>query len=271
MVGLLRKIPALAILTLMLTTPTGVWGADPSPEILSIAVDPCTQPLAEELAYAYSTKTGTKFQIVQGKCKVGVDAARSGEALMGMTTQNIADLEPGLTKTVIAKAPIVFIVNSDNPIDSLTYAQLQKIMSGDIDNWKQLGGMDEDIHHVMFEPCVKETVAAQVLDAPAYSNLRMLAPEVKWNAVKDTNRMVERHKGAIGQQIYGYESKKVKVLAIDGMLPDAGNVPSKYRTYEDYNIIVKGAPAGRVADFIAFAKGPEGQKIAEEMKHIPVR
>lgn len=245
--------------------------ADAAREVIKISVDPCTQPLAEELAYAFSTRTKTKFQISQGKCKIGVDSARNEEATMGMTTQNITELEPGLTKTVIAKAPIVFIVNKGNPVSNLTSKQLHDILNGDIENWKQVGGKDEEIHNVMLEPCVKETVARQILDAPGYPDVKMLVPDVKFNAVKDTNKSVERHEGAIGQQIYGYESNNVKVLTIDGMLPTAGMVPAKYKLYEDYNIITKGEPKGAAAEFIKFALSAEGRKIAENLKHIPVR
>ncbi|MDH4099204.1 MAG: substrate-binding domain-containing protein [Nitrospirota bacterium] len=267
--NLLAGIAALLLVAVPFSGPA--MAADAAKEVIKISVDPCTQPLAEELAYAFSTKTKTKFQITQGKCKIGVDAARNEEATMGMTTQNIAELEPGLTKTVIAKAPIVFIVNRDNPVSNLTSKQLHDILNGDVENWKQVGGKDEEIHNVMLEPCVKETVARQMLDAPGYPDVKMLVPDVKFNAVKDTNKSVERHAGAIGQQIYGYESKNVKVLTIDGMLPTPGLVPAKYRLYEDYNIITKGEPKGAASEFIKFALSPEGQKIAEGLKHIPVK
>ena len=39
----------------------------------------------------------------------------------------------------------VFITHKDNPVDSLTVDQIQKIYSGQITNWKDVGGRDEAI------------------------------------------------------------------------------------------------------------------------------
>ncbi|MBR5937956.1 MAG: substrate-binding domain-containing protein [Clostridiales bacterium] len=48
-------------------------------------------------------------------------------------------------KEVIAKDALVFIVNKDNPVDSLTADQVKKIYKGEIKNWKEVGGRDEKI------------------------------------------------------------------------------------------------------------------------------
>ena len=40
---------------------------------------------------------------------------------------------------------LVFVVNADNPVDSLTTEQIQKIYTGEITNWSEVGGDDLDI------------------------------------------------------------------------------------------------------------------------------
>ena len=39
----------------------------------------------------------------------------------------------------------VFITHKDNPVDNLTIEEIQKIYSGQITNWKEVGGNDEKI------------------------------------------------------------------------------------------------------------------------------
>ncbi|GHV31075.1 hypothetical protein FACS1894177_04830 [Bacteroidia bacterium] len=47
--------------------------------------------------------------------------------------------------TPIGKEAFVFFVNVRNPVDNLTIEQLQAIYSGEITNWKAVGGNDENI------------------------------------------------------------------------------------------------------------------------------
>ena len=37
------------------------------------------------------------------------------------------------------------MVNADNPVDSLTVEEIQKIYTGEITNWSQVGGEDREI------------------------------------------------------------------------------------------------------------------------------
>ena len=50
-----------------------------------------------------------------------------------------------LIETPIASDAFVFVVNIDNPVKSLTVNQIQKIYTGEITNWAQVGGTDEDM------------------------------------------------------------------------------------------------------------------------------
>ena len=45
----------------------------------------------------------------------------------------------------VVKEGFVFYVNSNNPVDSLSIEQIQKIYTGEITNWSEVGGNDEKI------------------------------------------------------------------------------------------------------------------------------
>lgn len=240
-------------------------------DTITIAGDPCTVPLAEKLGEAFTKKTGTNVKVSSSGCMSGVFKVSSGEVNIGVSTQNMdaKALPPGTISTIIAKAPIVMIVNKANPVNNLTLAQLKGILSGKIKNWKVVGGKDMEIKNVMLQPCVMLTMSKQ---ASAYgSDLKKLAPEKKGNPVTGTNQMVESDAAAIGQQLYGYESGNVKVLTIDSYLPDEKSFPGKYGFYEDYNVVTNEAPSTAVKAFVDFAMGTEGQGIVSSMKHIRMK
>lgn len=50
-----------------------------------------------------------------------------------------------LERTAVAKDSYGFIVHKDNPVNNLTAEQLQKVYSGEITNWSELGGDNGDI------------------------------------------------------------------------------------------------------------------------------
>ena len=59
----------------------------------------------------------------------------------------LSELEEGdrWLLTPFATDALVFVVNQNNPVDNLTTEQVQKIYTGEITNWKEVGGEDLDI------------------------------------------------------------------------------------------------------------------------------
>ncbi len=255
-----------AAVSVFMFVSTGIAG-----DTITIGGDPCTVPLAEKLVEAFTKKSGIAINVASSSCSSGINKSVAGEVNIGVSTQNIdpKNLPVGATNIIIAKAPIVMVVNKANPVNNLSLSQLKDILSGKIKNWKEVGGKDMEIKNVMLQPCVTSTVAKQV--TPYGSDIKKLTPEKKGNPVTNTNLLIEANEEAMGLQIYGYESPNVKVLTIDGYLPDEKTFPAKYGFYEDYNVITKGEPSGAVKDFINFALSPEGQRIVASMKHIQAK
>jgi len=51
-----------------------------------------------------------------------------------------------LIETPIALDAFVFVINPDNPVESLTIEQIEDIYTGKITNWKEVGGNDSEIN-----------------------------------------------------------------------------------------------------------------------------
>lgn len=73
----------------------------------------------------------------------GITAVAEGRCDIGLSSRNLKDEEKerGLTETVIAYDGIAIIVNPENPVTDLTVEQITKIYTGEITNWKEVGGI----------------------------------------------------------------------------------------------------------------------------------
>lgn len=77
----------------------------------------------------------------------GIQAVLEGRCDIGLSSRNLKDeeKEQGLIETVLAYDGIAVIVNPENPIENLSMEDLGKIYTGEITNWKDLGGNDGEI------------------------------------------------------------------------------------------------------------------------------
>lgn len=238
---------------------------------LTVLGDPCTAPLAKKLGEAFTKKTGKHVKVDAEACAAGIYRASQGEVDIGVSTHEVvlSYLPEGTVNTVIAKAPTVVLVNKNNPVNDLTLQQLKDILAGKIRNWKEVGGNDMEIKNVLLQPCTTTIFSKSV--APFGKDIKRLNPEKPMNPVLGTNKMVESDEGAMGLQIYGYESTDVKVLTVDGYLPDEKTFPSRYKFYQDYNVIIRKDADSDTKAFVDFALSPEGQEVVASMKHIRVK
>ena len=264
---IVKKLVFIATLFCLISGVQGVMAA----EVVTILGDPCTAPLAQKLGAAFTKKTGKSVTIETSACAAGIYKASQGDVNVGVSTHEVvlAYLPEGTVNTVIAKAPTVVLVNRNNPVNDLKLQQLKGILSGKITNWKEVGGSDLEIKNVLLQPCT--TTIFSKRSAPFGKDIKRLTPEKPMNPVAGTNKLVEENEGAMGLQIYGYESPNVKVLTVDGYLPDEKTFPSKYDFYQDYNVVTREDANSDTKAFVDFAKSTEGQAIVASLKHIGVK
>ncbi len=77
----------------------------------------------------------------------GITAALEGRCDIGLSSRALKDDEKaqGLTETVLAYDGIAIIVNPANKVEDLTLEQIAKIYTGEVTNWKDVGGEDAEI------------------------------------------------------------------------------------------------------------------------------
>ena len=87
----------------------------------------------------FSRTTQSYRNLMAGETDLVLAAEPAPEVLSELTEQDRWLLTPFATDA------LVFVVNQDNPVDSLTVEEIQKIYTGEITNWSQVGGEDRDI------------------------------------------------------------------------------------------------------------------------------
>ena len=77
----------------------------------------------------------------------GITAVAEGRCDIGLSSRGLKDEEKaqGLTGTVLAYDGIAIIVHPDNPVADLDLDTIAKIYTGEITNWKDVGGNDAEI------------------------------------------------------------------------------------------------------------------------------
>lgn len=173
---------------------------------------------------------------------------------------------------------LVFIVNQDNPVDNLTTEQIQKIYSGEITNWSEVGG--DDVEIVPFqrnEEAGSQTAMKNLVmgDIPL-----MEAPtEYVSGAMGDLVEVVASYNdsaAAIGYTVYYYAhdmkmADGLKIIAVDGVQPNEETIRShEYPFINDSYVVI---PAGLADDAPAkvlydWLMSEEGQKLVAHEGYV---
>ena len=77
----------------------------------------------------------------------GIQAVSEGRCDIGLSSRALKDDEKasGLVETVVALDGIAIVVNPENPVSDLDIDTTAKIYTGEITNWKDVGGNDAEI------------------------------------------------------------------------------------------------------------------------------
>jgi len=150
----------------------------------------------------------------------GIEALLKGNAEIALVSRYLTEEEKtkGIVENVIANDGIVIIVNGENPITNLSRKQLADIYTGKIDNWKELGGIDEPI----------VVIGREYGSGTRDSFEKLLEIKGKSQCANECDSIgvvktkVELLEGAIGYVSLEsvQRNEGVKIVAIDHVLPD---------------------------------------------------
>ncbi len=182
--------------------------------------------------------------------------------------------------TPVCYDAFVFITHKDNVVENLTTEQIQKIYSGEITNWKEVGGKNQKIKAYQRE---ENSGSQTAMENMVMKGIPMLPP----NLIKVAAGMgmlveavgeYENSQSSIGYTYKYYidtlyKNENIKVLNVDGVSPEAENLRNKTYPFTTnyYGVIRKEDEQKIGGKFLEWMLSQEGQDCIEQAGYIPLK
>lgn len=220
-----------------------------------------------------STQTSYAFErLVNGEVDMVFMAHPSEEQMDNARRQEVE-----LTLTPIGREAFVFFVHKDNPVEELTVEEIQRIYAGEIINWKEVGGEDEEIRAFQ-RPEGSGSQSAlinfmgdtPIMDPPSKDIVSGMG-----GIIRETSNYQNRP-NAIGYSFRHFSEEmvqngKIKNIAVNGVLPTIENIQNEtYPIVANFFAITGKSQNPHLGDFIQWIQSEQGQGIVERSGYVPV-
>ncbi|MBC8066327.1 MAG: PstS family phosphate ABC transporter substrate-binding protein [Chlorobia bacterium] len=241
--------------------------------------------LNQRWAEAYGKKGAGSVDVTGGGSSIGINAfingvtdiCASSRPMRASEVQKARSRGSVVNEIPVALDGLAIAVNSKNSVDSLDMDQLRRIYVGQITNWNQVGGPNENI-----------TVFSRDANSGTYGFFQTnVLKNQNWGkgvrflpSTSEEAREVSRTEGGIAYGGVAYFKGKsgIKLIPIAAkkggtpIAPDETNVRGKkYPIWRYLYYYTNGAPRGDVKKFIDFALSTEGQKIVEQVGYFSLK
>jgi len=243
---------------------------------ISIAGSTTVQPISQEAANQFmKLNPNVQISVAGGGSGAGIKAAGTGAANIGESSRDITHAEyllyPTLNVFPIAKDSVAIVVNPTlSNVTNLTFLQVAQIYSGQITNWKQVGGPDHSIDLYTRE------AGSGTLDA--FNTFWMTPANLQIAGTASVKPSNGEMKTAVASDPYGiayislgFVDSSVKALSMANVQPTLANVLSG--TYTPQRVLIvftNGPPTALEMAFINFLTSSAGQKIVSDSGYIPI-
>lgn len=200
----------------------------------------------------------------------GIQAVAEGRCDIGLSSRDLKDDEKAnLEGTVVAIDGIAVIVNPANKVKDLSVEQIGKIYTGEITNWKEVGG--DDLPIVL----IGREAASGTRDS--FESITDTKDKCKYNqeltSTGDVIQTVSGNPNAIGYASLAAIKDTVKVLSVENVTPTKETIQSgEYKIQRDFVFVTKkGAVLSETAQkFFDFATSKAADSLIEKAGAIPV-
>lgn len=252
-----------------------------------------TQPLVSAMVKNFTAGQMTESDLNYTNTHPGYVKLINGEAdLIVVTEPSEEELKLAKDKGVelevipVVKEGFVFYVNGNNKVDSLTLDQIESIYAGEIKNWSEVGGDNEEI--IPYQRPVNSGSQTGILSL-VMKNKKLMNPlnnviETMEGIIK-TVANYANGKGAMGYSYYYYATAmydltdensqdRIKLLGVNGVKPSYDTIKDgSYPIQTAYYIVInKNEPEGsKTRELVKAMLSARGQNVAKDAGYVPVK
>lgn len=200
----------------------------------------------------------------------GIQAVSEGRCDIGLSSRALKEEEKdgGLTETVLAYDGIAILVHPENPVYDLSMDDLAAIYTGEIANWKELTGWDQEIVVIGREAGSGtrdgfETIT-NTQDACVYRQ--------ELTSTGDVIAAVAGNPAAIGYASLAAVKDTVKVLEVDDVLPSEDTVrDGSYAVQRPFVLVTRAGDklSDAAQKFFDFALSPDAAPLISQAGAVP--
>lgn len=191
-----------------------------------------------------------------------------------------AEKDVELEMTAIGADALVFICSLENEVESLTAEEIEKIYSGELTNWSEVGGSDHPIiayqrnkdsgSQTLFDKLLN--LGDKLMDAPEETRIGSMI------GLLEAVANYENSADALGYTVYYYltnmESEKLgtsKILAVDGIAPTNETIANGTYPYtNDFYVVIRKDAAEDSPERILYnwIISEQGKELAEKENYV---
>lgn len=254
-------------------TTSAVWAGS-----LQINGSTTVLPIAQKITEAYMKEyPDVGISLSGGGSGNGIKAIIDGTADIGNSSRFIKDEEVKLAVEkgaypvpfAIAYDCIVPVVHPGSTIKDLTLEQLKAIYTGQVKNWKDVGGPDGEIVVISRDT---SSGTYEVWEEKVMKKDRVFAGALLQASNGAIAQAVSKNKNAIGYLGIGYVDKSVKALTVGGITgSEETTLNGKFPVSRPLFMFSRGWPSGDTLKFINYVLNPQkGQKFVKEAGFVPL-